>query len=69
MTDMYDIELQAFNEVRETCCDGDRCDKRYWEACVGLRESFGRIEGCTVAVSKYYAILGRLRKKLAEENG
>ena len=66
---MTDLEFQALNEVRETCCDCDRCNKRYWEACVGICESFGRIEGCAVAVSKYYAILGRLRKERAEENG
>lgn len=62
---MTDIELQAFNEVRETCCDNDYCKDRYWGTCVGLCESFGYIEGCAVAVSKYYAILGRLRKERA----
>lgn len=66
MTDIYDIELQAFNEVRETCCDSDNCKDRYWGACIGLCESLGYIEGCAVAVSKYYAILGRLRKELAD---
>ena len=64
MVDMYDIELEAMNKTRNICCDGDKCNKRYWEACTGIRESFGRIEGCAVAVSKYYAILNRLRKEL-----
>ena len=60
---MTDLELQALNEVREMCCDNDNCKDRYWGACIGLYESLGHIEGCAVAVSKYYAILGRLRKE------
>lgn len=66
MADVYDIELEAMNETRNICCDGDRCNERYWEACTGICERFGRIEGCAVAVSKYYEVLGKLRKERAE---
>ena len=62
MADMYDIELEALNETRKVCCDYDNCNKRYWEACIGICESFGRIEGCASAVAKYYEILSKLRK-------
>lgn len=63
MTDIYDTELNALNEVRRVCCDASKCSNRYWEACWGIRRYFGRIEGCAVAVSKYYEILGKLKER------
>ena len=62
MADMYDIEFEALTETRKVCCDYDKCNERYWEACMGIRECFGRIEGCAPAVAKYYEILSKLRK-------
>lgn len=68
MADMYYIELEAMNETREVCCDGEKCNKRYWEACNGIKKHFGYVEGCAVAVSKYYEILGKLKKERVDND-
>lgn len=54
----YEIAHQAMLEAYESCCRN--CNKKYWEACFGIRMQFGRVEGCNRALEKYGERYGKL---------
>ena len=51
MKDDYEIRHQARLEAYERCCEN--CNKKYWEACTGIRLYFESVDGCKKALKVY----------------
>ena len=52
MTDEeWEMRHHAIIEIYESCCRN--CNKRYWEACIGIHTCLERVDGCKMALDKY----------------
>ena len=51
MKDDYEIRHQARLETYDRCCEN--CNKKYWEACTGIRSYFDSVDGCKKALEVY----------------
>lgn len=61
----WDHQTQMLNRVRENLCKN--CNKKYWEACVGIRrDPLDRISGCERVLKMYTKLESTMRRKVNE---